>query len=193
MRLIILLACLFTSYNLIAQIQTPRILWSKKNLHWKDFKRKPDSANIASPWGASTSSWVEQKYVMVQQQHEIHFIITAWFNPDFSWVKEECKNGRGGDYALMHEQYHFNMAELYARKIRKVLSTIELTDTTYKREIAQLFKKFYTQYRSQQVRYDSETEHSRNKVMQYNWVGSIDDEMKELSTYTDTLIIVKMK
>jgi hypothetical protein len=192
MRLILLLACLFTSCTLIAQIETPRIAWSKKSLRWKDFKRKPDSTAMKSPWGAVTNSWVEQKY-WVTPQHEVHFSIIAWFNPDFSWVKDDCKNGNAGNYALMHEQHHFDMTELYARKIRKVLSSLELTDSTYRKEIAQLFKNFYTQFRLQQERYDKETEHGRNMTMQYNWVASIDDEMKALSAYSDTVTIVKLK
>lgn len=189
MRLLILLAGLFTNYTLLAQYNTPPILWSKKSLHWKDFRLKPDSAKLASKWGAATNSWVEERY-SVTPQHEVRFIIRAWFNPDLSWTKEATKSSY---YALTHEQYHFNMAELYARKMKKVLSSIELTDIDYRREIAELLKNFHEQYRLQQIRYDTETEHGRNMQLQYNWIGSIDDEMKALSAYNDSVLIVKIK
>jgi predicted HNH restriction endonuclease len=187
MRLLILLTCLFTSYTLVAQYQTPPILWSKKSLHWKDFKLKPDSSKLAGKWGAATSSWVEERY-MVTPQHEIRFIIRAWFNPDLSWKKDAAS-----PYGLRHEQYHFNMSELYARKMKMVLSSIELTDSNYKQEISQLLKNFHDQYRLQQIRYDEETEHSRNMLMQYNWMESIDVEMKTLSPYSDSVLVVKIR
>lgn len=189
MRLLILLACLFISYTLAAQFQTPSILWSKKNLHWKDFKRKPDSVLLVTKWGAGTNSWVEERYRMTPQ-HEIRFTIRAWFNPDLSWVRDETKNS---SYALRHEQYHFNMSELYARKMKKVLSSLELTDADYRSEIAELLKKFHNQYHLQQIRYDEETDHSRNMLMQYNWMESIDHEMKDLSSYSDSILVVKIR
>ena len=189
MRLLIVWACLFTSYNLAAQFTTPSMVWSKKNLRWKDFKRKPDSTLLATKWGAATSSWVEERYA-VTPQHEIRFIIRAWFNPDLSWTREITKSS---SYALAHEQYHFNMAELYARKMKKVLGSLELTKADYRREIAELLKNFHDQYRLQQIRYDTETDHGRNMQLQYNWIGSIDDEMKALSSYNDSVLIVKIK
>jgi hypothetical protein len=130
---------------------------------------------------------------VVTPQHEIRFTIAAWFNPDFSWAKEKSKEGKHANYLLMHQQYHFNLTELYARKIRQVLSGLELTDSTYKNEIAQLFKKFHELYRQQKKKYDEETEHNTNWTMQYNWAASIDDEIKALSAYSDTLVVVKLK
>ena len=176
---------LFSFTGSVAQ-QNNFILWSPHFLSWRDFKKPPDSTDIKSTYAAATQSWLQQKYKLMPD-NEIHFTIAAWFIPARSWVKSKS------DHGLRHEQYHFNLAELYARKIRRILINTTFTMKNYKRDIADLFLNFHNKYRSEQKRYDEETLHSRDKSKQIDWMDSIDDEMKALAKFSDTLVVVKMQ
>jgi hypothetical protein len=167
-----------------AYTQNDRILWSKKSLKWKDFKGLPDST---SEFAASTRSGVEKRYHLTPQG-ELQFIIAAWFWPGNSWVK----NGIASDYTLAHEQLHFTLSELYARKMRKYLSEAAFYDSTYRVGVPALLKHFQEEVRNEQKRYDAETDHGKNKSKQEDWAASIREEMKRLSGYSDTLLVVKL-
>jgi hypothetical protein len=165
------------------------ILWQKKSLRWKNFRDVPDSQGPHAKSLAVTNSRLEQRYYRVG--NELHFIIAAWFNPNKSWVRDGVSGARYSDEVLSHEQHHFDMCELYARKIRRYLSTAVFTEATYKKEIPELFKTFHTQYRAEQNKYDSELK--ERVYRQDEWTESIDVAMKELKTFTDTAVIVKIQ
>jgi hypothetical protein len=175
---------LFVCIGCLASAQTERILWSKKSLKWRDFQGAPDSS---SSYAAVTRSWVEERYRLTPQR-ELQFVIAAWFYPANSWIK----GGRGTDYMLEHEQLHFTLTELYARKMRKYLSEAIFYDSTFRFEIPLLLKHFQEEVRNEQKRYDAETNHCVNRLKQEDWSSSISLEMKKLSAYSDTLLVVKL-
>lgn len=187
----LLAACLVLfCFSFLLQEDAP-ILWKKKNLRWKNFKGAPATSGPFAKALAVTNSKLDQRYYRVGD--EIHFVITAWFNPGLSWVKEEVLRAPIGAQAqvLDHEQHHFDMCELYARKIRKFLSAAVFKQDTYRDEIADLFKSFHEQYRAQQKRFDNETK--EHTYTQDEWTESIDREMKELAKYSDTALVVKLQ
>jgi hypothetical protein len=149
------------------------ILWQKKSLRWRNFRDVPDSVGPHAKSLAVTSSRLEQRYYRVG--NELHFIVAAWFNPNKSWVRDwVASSQRMSDQVLNHEQHHFDMCELYARKIRRYLSKAVFTEATYEKEIPELFKTFHTQYRAEQNKYDSEL---KDKVYRLDeWTESIDIE-----------------
>ncbi len=82
---------------------------------------------------------------------------------------------------LRHEQYHFNITELFARKFRKILSQkiniseINSTKTGY--------DFLYVEYVKYQKLYDEDTNHSKNVVKQKEWEEKIDKELAELDKF----------
>src|SRR5690606_40361550 len=46
----------------------------------------------------------------------------SYFNPHLSWVVPASRN----DYLLKHEQLHFDITELHARKLRRELANISV-------------------------------------------------------------------
>lgn len=188
---ILFAACLLLfSFSSFVQGDTAPILWKKKNLRWKNFQGVPQSKGQHAKALAVTNSNLEQRYYRVG--NEIHFVIAAWFNPERSWVRPEVvAHVNMSPLVLDHEQHHFDMCELYARKIRKFLSTKEFKEDSYISEIAELFKSFHDQYRAQQNRFDHETQD--HTYRQDEWTDSIDREMKEFSKYTDTALVIKIQ
>ncbi len=190
MKLLAASLLLFLTCSFFVQQEHEQILWSKKKLKWKNFKGTVDSTGPHAKAAAVTSSRLEQRYYMADS-NEIHFIIAAWFNPARSWVKKATLESRNSNRVLDHEQHHFDMCELYARKIRQYLSNTTFTAATYKMQIKDLFRKFHEDYRAEQGKYDNEL--ANRKYTLEDWTSSIDDEMKALSKYADTLLVVKLQ
>jgi hypothetical protein len=90
------------------------IYWSSDyKLTWDDFEGEPrfDYESIS----ALTSSGII--HYKGCKDGEITFKVQAYFEKDESWVKEEALT----DYHLIHEQIHFDITELSARRLRRSL------------------------------------------------------------------------
>src|SRR5690348_5350311 len=85
------------------------IVWNEyRPLTWEDFqgKRSEDAAG-----DAGTVVQIKAKPYMVKDQ--VKYDVAAVFVKNKSWSDAQTKE------LLAHEQLHFDIAELYARKIRK--------------------------------------------------------------------------
>jgi hypothetical protein len=80
-------------------------------LTWDDFKgRAPESASY--PSAVSDTGF---KYQLVCRNGLLDIDVAAFFSPSGSWVKPDAKTPE----LLRHEQGHFDMAEMYALRLRK--------------------------------------------------------------------------
>src|SRR5579871_6965376 len=87
------------------------IAWdSATRLTWADFRGKADNN---SSFSASTASGIVYKFSMDGEGYSDS--ITAVFYPNESWVRIR------DDKYLIHEQGHFDITEIFARKLRKRL------------------------------------------------------------------------
>jgi len=80
---------------------------------------------------------------------------------------------------LSHEQLHFDISELYARRLRRRLQTAEFTDRV-KAEVRQIFAEVNRQLSEFQDRYDGETDFSRNREAQLAWNRAVARMLSEL-------------
>jgi len=88
------------------------------------------------------------------------------------------------DDLLVHEQTHFDLTELYARKLRKQLSETKFTRSNPSKESFPIFKEMQKQYRDRQDLYERETDFSLNTAKQAEWTARIVAELNELSAYS---------
>src|SRR6266436_4042982 len=97
--------------------KTPAIEWSAdRKLKWDDYKRKPKDGT-----GLDTESAVYFTALGVGcKEGKVVNQVRAVFEPDESWVDPTKKT----DQLLKHEQGHFDLAELSARKLRKALDAL---------------------------------------------------------------------
>ena len=93
---------------------------------------------------------------------------------------------------LLHEQKHFDLEEIYARKLRKIFIDREyyIVDkqqyTIYIDSISkEIYYKIGEQAQKAQIEYDNETNHSLNKEMQQKWNLKIAKELKDLDKYAE--------
>lgn len=139
-------------------------LWdANTKLTWKDFKGNipPDVVPAAT-----TASGISYRYSANLLHHEVRldFEVNAFFYPNESWYKPEICN----DFILAHEQLHFDIAELFARKMRKRLDETSFSDNV-KAEIKKIYKEILKELADFQELYDWETNFSRNREQQLRW------------------------
>ena len=150
--------------------------WSAAyRLQWDDFKASPDKS---SPNAALTSTAI--KFDFSYNGRALDYHISCQFDKTQSWGR--VKN----DYILSHEQGHFDIAEIYARKLNKLLKEYTVTNVNrLSKEVNKLYENTMRQLHDMQVKYDAETNFSINTEKQNEWLKKISLELKELETYAD--------
>ena len=115
------------------------ILWQEnKKLKIQDFKADNNDTikvNRKQFLGAISAIRIEYSSFQRNKNSVPEFSIKTYFDPNESWML--LKN----DYVLQHEQIHFDLTELYARKMRKSVESLRQKNVTnifiYRKKIQQ--------------------------------------------------------
>ncbi len=150
-----------------------------QKLSWKDFMGKP-VANSGN--AALTSTHISFEYGY--GSNGFSYSITCRFDKKQSWVK--IKN----DYVLAHEQAHFDIAEIHARKLKKALSDYDYNPKTVKADVNKIYETIMKEHHAMQQLYDKQTDHSRNKDQQEIWLLKIADMLTGSLAYANYQEIV---
>ncbi|MEW4922987.1 DUF922 domain-containing protein [Algibacter sp. 2305UL17-15] len=157
----------------------PVISWSASyKLSWNDFKGKPRQ-NVSAV--ATTASGITFGFSIRQSGGRVVSFTTevhAHFYPKQSWYKVE----RADNHILGHEQLHFDITELHARKFRMRISQLEVSHHI-KRELNSLHRTINKELAALQDRYDAETDYSRQVEAQLRWQLYIKKELQKLDKY----------
>lgn len=134
--------------------------WSKnRKLTWEDFKGKPVKSNFAA---ALTFTDIQINASLIDGQLNVE--VNNYFDSKLSWTKNKESAS-----LLAHEQLHFDITELYTRKIRKKLKEIiseeAIRNGTVNKESSKLLK----EWKEFQLQYDSETNHGVLANKQKEW------------------------
>lgn len=146
----------------------------ERKLGWDDFLCSPQKQGDAV---ASTSTSLGISYQV--RNGELTYTITCNFSKKKSWGLLKT------DYILAHEQVHFDITELHARKLYQALSNYELNPDTFKKDIAAIYERIVKEKEDMQEAYDSETDHSRRKQIQYQWFDKIQTMLDETAPYAN--------
>ncbi|MGZ3864114.1 MAG: DUF922 domain-containing protein [Bacteroidia bacterium] len=161
------------------------IVWNKdRKLTWNDYRGKPQRRFAA----ASTVYSLGRKVLM--KDNEPYARIQAYFYCNDSWKKEEWIS----ESVLRHEQKHFDIVELYCRKIRKQIT--EMTFRDFKDaeiKVDSLYEIANKEMDHYQDKYDDETNGSMDAEGQQRWIKKIDSELQSLNKYEDIFVQLKMK
>jgi lipopolysaccharide export LptBFGC system permease protein LptF len=165
----LLLAC-------VTVIQTNNLIpWSaSRRLTWSDFTGNPDPHSTNA---ALTSSNINIEFGYDEKGFQ--YTIKCSFDKNRSWVR--IKNSE----VLAHEQGHFDIAEIYARKLNKLMKAYRFNAKTVGTDINQLYENAMKQHRQTQLQYDQETDYSRNKPKQEEWLKKIAGDLKILDEFSN--------
>ncbi|WP_461376880.1 hypothetical protein [Cloacibacterium normanense] len=104
------------------------ILWQEnKKLKIQDFRadnKDTIKVNRQQFLGAISAIRIEYSSFQRNKNSVPNFSIKTYFDPNESWML--LKN----DYVLQHEQIHFDLTELYARKMRKSVESLRQKNVT---------------------------------------------------------------
>lgn len=151
-----------------------------KKLVWDDFKAEAPRSRFA----AYTFTVITMDYSIKSSGKALqaNFTITSAFNRQRSWVKNT--SDAKTDAILQHEQLHFDIAELSARKLRKKLSELKLTRERYSKQIQSAYDEVIAAGEAMQKSYDEETEHGLLHEVQQAWSEKIAHALQDYTNYS---------
>ncbi|NOT51904.1 MAG: DUF922 domain-containing protein [Chitinophagaceae bacterium] len=171
---------LFFQFSLIsvaqAQDKTDDVLtWSdSRKLAWSDYKASPNPESDAA---ASTTTQLTISYKI--SSSGFTYTIKSHFSKTKSWGRHKS------DYILSHEQGHFDIAEIFARKLHKKMSEYKFDRKSYQKDLNKIYQEVVDEKEKMQNDYDEETNHSINKEKQAEWLKKIAKKLEEYADYFD--------
>jgi hypothetical protein len=150
---------------------------SNRKLTWPDFKGKPDAKSFAA---AITESGFGYQLAMssLNNRTTINITVYCYFNKNKSWVKKGANN----DYALLHEQHHFDITYINTCFFIKKLSEAKFTKSNCGSLSAKIHDECFAALDKMQNEYDGETSNGRKKDVQAFWNNKIDEQLATLTT-----------
>lgn len=169
------LICLLVFFIFTSGVQEEEmILWeSGRKLNWSDFKAVPPASMRVA---ATTASGISYSFRtrLDNGQYKLKYRVETYFYPNKSWYhKTLCDS-----VVLSHEQLHFDISELFARKMERILDTASFSRNV-KGEVRRIFKEINRELSEYQDRYDQETDYSRNREAQERWSQLIGQKLKD--------------
>jgi hypothetical protein len=156
------------------------ISWTRDYLlSWSDFQGgQPPNNNYSAEtrWDYRYRyNWTKDGVITVK--------LVCSFDKQKSW-KNPRKNLT--TKLLLHEQLHFYVAELFARKMRQAFgayASAHKYGTNTAAELGQIFNKLSNDCNSYQSEYDIKTNHGMSDNMQEEWRKKIVSDLNELSAF----------
>ncbi|MEY3443690.1 MAG: hypothetical protein RLZZ519_1971 [Bacteroidota bacterium] len=150
------------------------IVWdATRKLTWEDFAGPADmeTSSKAYTWSKISMGWDCEDGVF-------KLTAVAKFDKNRSWKKDILTPA-----LLMHEQLHFDITELYARKMRAHFAALPKACDLSTDEVKAQAQQILDAWNARQLQYDEETRHSKEKEEQIRWELLIAKELKTLSKY----------
>lgn len=180
---VVALNLLFSIYGFgqSAELENIILIWdANRELVWTDFQGETDPNTISS---AMTSHKIEilPTNVLVDDQDNIHgyekMTAEAHFYINKSWTTTQSLT------ILKHERLHFDITELYARKIRQRFAEYKANKIASFSVYSDCYQLFWNECRKTQQRYDQETDHGRDIAKNELWAHQIETQLEALSAF----------
>lgn len=147
--------------------------WNEfRRLDWNDFEgeRPEDAAG-----DAGTFVRIKAKPFMVKKK--VHYDVAAYFVKSKSWSDAKVPS------LLRHERLHFDIAELYARKIRKRITELQANNVNKVEQLNLAVEELLEESNQMDIDYDAETLHGGLPVKQAEWEKKVKSELDSLKKF----------
>jgi hypothetical protein len=148
-----------------------RFQWcDHKKLSWDDFRGPVSDAT--DEYAAATHCGIGFKTC---NSDACKPVITVYntFYINKSWVRSDAKIAE----ILVHEQGHFDLCEIYTRKLRALMNDVDCQSGNMKLTLMKLYDQVSEEYENRQQAYERETTHGINFPEQKRWVDMIASEL----------------
>jgi len=144
---------------------------------WNDFKGRPDLES-----GAAAMTYSGFGFNAAIQSRSGRGTLTinlyCYFDRSKSWVKASSKN----DYALLHEQHHFDVSYIASNIFMQKLQQAKFTLSNYNRLLTEIYNESTAALEKMQDDYDGQTSNGRVPEVQAAWNKKIDTRLAQLAT-----------
>ena len=142
--------------------------------------------NENRPFEAATSSYFDYNYSGRVFQGKIKFTVTTVFDCEKSYFKGTYQV----DTVLAHEQGHFDITELYARKFFKKITEEVKNTKDLENNIHRIYDNCIKELQIEQDKYDSDIYLDETK--QAIWLKNLQEELKKYEKYSNKQIFIKI-
>ena len=148
---------------------------SERKLKWTDFRGRPDNNSIAA---AITSSGFGFIFGMKSRNNVtvINITVFCFYNKSNSWVK----TGMQSEYALLHEQHHFDITYIGACLFIKRLREARFMLGNYSSLVEKINTDCNRAMEKMQNEYDGDTHNGQLRNIQAEWNKKIDTQLLSL-------------
>ena len=162
-------------------LSAQKMEWSNyRKLNWSNFKAPQNFKSSADNSAAYTYCGISYHVTKSSLPNgNVTVRVAAIFFEEKSWKKNE----NPGDYLLKHEQLHFDIAEVFARKIRKMVKEKIRNSQDFDRYFQKEYQSIYSEYQQFQNAYDRDTKHSIIPEKQEAYNRMVSQMLWELSDY----------
>jgi hypothetical protein len=158
------------------------IVWAQRRpLAWSDFK---------GPAPAETGAVAAQTHYDLLHGAgctgaKFEFRVVAAFVPGQSWVRSSMlRSPADSARALRHEQTHFDITEVHARRLRRYYAELMAPCRIASGDLAAAASRIGRDEKAAQVQYDAETDNGRTPAQQTRWDKDIAAQLTALAKYT---------
>lgn len=157
------------------------ICWKKdRRLTWDDFRGAiPNDAGEQTAAATYCGIGFETNTI-TSKNPELKINVYNTFYINNSWAKPEEMN----DEVLAHEQGHFDLCEIYTRKLRERLSGLKVNVNTMKPVLKNIYNQLQKEYRDRQEAYENETSHGIKTQQQRNWQKRLEKELVDTEKWS---------
>jgi hypothetical protein len=154
--------------------------WSlKRPLVWADFKGEPPRSG-----GAAAETAYTLLYGARCTGQSFEFRVIAAFRPKESWVRPAIlKRPADSTRALKHEQTHFDLAEVHARRMRRHFAELIAPCRVTTDNLSEIAERMVQEEHAAQEKYDADTDHSRVPAEQARWDKEVATQLSALVKY----------
>ena len=148
--------------------------WSKdRKLNWTDFRGViPSDAHERTAATTACGIGFETNTISTKN-NDLYIKVFNFFYADQSWARP----GEIDNDVLAHEQGHFDLCELYTRKLRERMSSVKVDVHTLKPILSRIYEQLQREYVARQHAYEAETAHGINIPEQKRWQEQLEKEL----------------
>ena len=157
------------------------IVWAaRRPLTWADFKgQPPDNAGVVA---ARTNYAIIDGVQCAGRKFE--YRVVAAFRTKESWVRHAIlRTAADSARALRHEQTHFDLSEVHARRLRRYFAELMAPCDVSSTDLSAAANRMERDEKAAQARYDEETDNGRNAAQQARWDKEVDSQLLALAKF----------
>lgn len=174
-EIVIIIFILLYNNSVLSQNLDSIIIWNENyKISWDDFLGE----KFISKGGVAANSFFVLYYIPGYHKNSYYSytIIPVFYKYKSSVTDRNSK-------LLEHEQIHFDVQEIFSRKIRKqfeILKNCKESEYTHRK----IFNNYLDSLKNYQKKYDLDTDYSLDKKKQEFWKAIVAKKLKQLDSYS---------